>query len=393
MDHDARLDDLQRALAERGLAGALLFQSRDIFYYTGTAQPGWLAVRPDEAVLFVSSGLDFARRDTGWGPDRLVEERRLEVVCRRMFPGPGRAERIGSELDVITAASRDALAASLGERELVDLSPQILAQRAIKDADELALVAAACLALEAGHQAALEHWRPGQSELELSAALEHGHRLAGHEGSFFIRQPDFDMGRGPLASGPNIGTISGRVFTISGVGLSAAIPAGASRRIVEAGDLVVTDIPTCVGGYHGDQSRTYRLGNAAKPDGAEEAQAALCQVCDAVMAAMLPGISAGELFAVAARAAAANDMADAFLAFPSGARAHFIGHGIGLEGNEPPFLVKNGSARIQAGMVLTVEIHACLEDGLMVKLEDMVVVEEGGGRLLTITPRQLIQVG
>ena len=44
-------------------------------------------------------------------------------------------------------------------------------------------------------------------------------------------------------------------------------------------------------------------------------------------------------------------------------------------------------------MVLTVEIHACLAAGLMVKLEDMVVVEEGGGRLLTITPRELIQVG
>jgi Xaa-Pro aminopeptidase len=393
MDHDARLVALQQTLAERGLAGALLFQSRDVFYYTGTAQPGWLAVRPDEAVLFVASGLDFAQRDTGWGEDRLVEERRLEAVCRRMFPGAGRGESIGIELDVITAVSRDALAACLAERELIDISPQILAQRAIKDAQELELLGAACRALDAGHQAALRHWRPGQSELELSAALENGHRLAGHEGGFFIRQPGFFMSRGPFASGPNIGTISGLVFTISGVGLSAAIPAGASRRIVEAGDLVVVDIPTSVGGYMGDQSRTYRVGSAAKPDGAKQAHAALRQVSDAVIAAMVPGRSGGELYAVATRAAAANDIADAFLAFPSGARAHFIGHGVGLEGNEPPFLVKGGSARIAANTVLTVEIHVCLAAGLMVKLEDMVVVEEGGGRLLTITPRELIQIG
>ncbi len=393
MDHDARLRALQHTLSERGLAGALLFNSRDVFYYSGTTQPGWLAVRPDEAVLFISSGIDFARRDTGWSEDRLVEERRLEVICRRMFPGGGRTERLGIELDVITAVSRDALSACLGERELVDLSPQILTQRAIKDAQELELLAAACRVLEAGHLAAVASWRPGQSELEMSAVLEHGQRLAGHEGSFFIRQPGFDMGRGPFASGRNIGIISGLVFTISGVGLSAAVPVGASQRIVEAGDLVVVDVPACVGGYHGDQSRSYRVGSAATPDGAEQAHAALRQVSDTIIAAMVPGQSAGGLFVVAIEAAAENGIAEGFLDFPSGAQAHFIGHGIGLEGNEPPFLVKGGSARLKAGMVLTVEIHACLAAGLMVKLEDMVVVEEGGGRLLTITPRELIQVG
>ncbi len=393
MNHDARLAALQHTLAERGLAGALIYHSRDVYYYTGTTQPGWLAVRPDEAVLFVSSGLDFARRDTAWGDERLVEERRLEAICRRMFPGAGRGERIGIELDVITAVSRDALAACLGERELVDVSAQVLAQRAIKDSEELAHIAAACRSLEAGHQAALKHWRPGQSELEMSAVLEHGHRLAGHEGTFFIRQPGFFMGRGPFASGPNIGTISGLVFTISGVGLSAALPAGASHRIVEAGDLVVVDIPTCVNGYHGDQTRSYRVGKAAAADGAEEAHDALRQVSDAIIAAMVPGRSGGELYTAANGAAAQYGIADGFLAFPSGNRAHFIGHGVGLEGNEPPFLVKGGSARIKAGMVLTVEIHTWLEDRLMVGLEDMVVVEEGGGRLLTITPRELIQVG
>jgi Xaa-Pro aminopeptidase len=68
------------------------------------------------------------------------------------------------------------------------------------------------------------------TELELAAAVENAHRLAGHEGIFFIRQPDFFMSRGPITSGPNLFKISGVVYTITGVGLSSSVPAGPSQR-------------------------------------------------------------------------------------------------------------------------------------------------------------------
>ncbi|HEY5719573.1 MAG TPA: M24 family metallopeptidase, partial [Gammaproteobacteria bacterium] len=224
-----------------------------------------------------------------------------------------------------------------------------------------------------------------------SAAIEHGHRLAGHEGAYFLRDTDFCMGRGPFASGENLGEISGVVFTISGVGLSPAVPAGASRRVMQRGDLFVVDIPTCVDGYHADQSRTYALGTA--PARALELHAGLVEVADRLRAAMRPGWSAGQLYDSALEYAGQAGIGGEFLAFPNGKRAHFAGHGVGLEVNEPPFLSRGSKLELRAGMVLTSELHAWADDGTMVKLEDTVLLGPAGAELLTLSPRELTVLG
>ncbi|MBI2525369.1 MAG: aminopeptidase P family protein, partial [Candidatus Rokubacteria bacterium] len=246
MDFAKRIGDLQETIRQRRLAGAVLFYSRDVYYYTGTAQPSYLVVRPDDYVLFVLRGHDFARRESGLAAERIVAEGNLKTIGARMFLGRGAGEKVGTELDMLTVTQSRALARALGDRELVDISPDVLARRSIKCAEEIDRIRKACDAVHAGHLALVSYLRPGMSELELAARVENAHRLAGHDGMFFMRMPDFVMGREPLASGPNLRRTSGAVYTITGTGLSAAVPAGASRRIMAAGDLVVVDIPTCV---------------------------------------------------------------------------------------------------------------------------------------------------
>jgi Xaa-Pro aminopeptidase len=65
---------------------------------------------------------------------------------------------------------------------------------------------------------------------------------------------------------------------------------------------------------------------------------------------------------------------------------------VGLDINEPPFLTARAAGTLQAGMVLAIELHACLEGKSIVKLEDTVVVEENGGRVLNLTPRELTEI-
>jgi len=372
-------------LLENGLDGALLFHSRDIFYYTGTAQPGWLAVTPDSFVLAVSSGADFAARDTGWTAPQLIIQRDHVKLCQSLFPGEAR--RIGTELDLMTVPTYQQISAALGSGELVNISPQIMAQRSIKDEHEIAAIRRAIISIDAGHQAALEKIRPGMTELEGSAIIENGHRLAGHEGAYFMRNIDFTMGRGPFASGENLADISGVVFTISGIGLSPAVPAGASQRKMKTGDLIVCDIPTCVDGYHADQTRTYALGKA--PEKALKLHEQIKSVADHLIKNIRADWSAGQAFAEAKMFAEKLDIAAEFLAFPNGKRAHFVGHGIGIEANEPPFLSRGSKAPLAAGMVLAIELHAYADDGTMVKLEDNILLTEDGAQLLTISPREL----
>ena len=387
MKFELRIAQLQEAIRDRGLTGAILFHSRDIYYYTGTAQPGYLVVLPDDYRLLVRRGYDLVLRESGLAPERILDERHLQAMAHRFFPGPGTGEKIGTELDLLTVPHARSLSRVLGGRELVDISEVVLQQRMVKDADEIDSIKKACAAIQAGHLAAVSCLRAGLSELELAAAVENAQRLAGHEGCFFMRLTDFVMSRGPLASGPNLRQASGTLFTIPGAGLSPAVPTGPSRRRLESGDLVLVDIPACVEGYHADQSRTYAVGRA--PGKALDLFHRLRDTADHLIGSLRPGLTSGEAFALAQARAVELGLEAAFMAFASQAKAHFVGHGIGLELNEPPLLARHGATVLKEGMVLAIEMHVMEPEGLTLKLEDTVHLTAQGTQILTLSPREL----
>jgi Xaa-Pro aminopeptidase len=71
----------------------------------------------------------------------------------------------------------------------------------------------------------------------------------------------------------------------------------------------------------------------------------------------------------------------------------FIGHGVGLECNESPMLSANDDSRLEAGYVLALDIHMLRLGVGVVKLEDTVLVTDGRTEILTISPRELFEVG
>jgi len=386
----ARIQQLQETIRERHLAGAVLFHSRDVLYYSGTAQPAYLVVLPDDYLLFVSRGYDFAQRDCGLPAERMVAEGKVNQICRRMFPGPGAGARVGTEFDLLTLAHARRLEEALHGRELVDITPEVLHQRLAKDAAETDAIRKACAAVHAGHEAVLARLKPGLSELELSAHVEAAQRLAGHEGMIFLRTADPVMGRGCLGSGPNLRETSGTVYTLTGVGLSSAVPVGASRRVIQAGDLVLVDLPACVEGYHADQSRTYAVGRA--PERAVDLFGRLREVADCLIARVRPGMSCGEMVGLAFSRAEELGLAESFMRFQRGTKAHFIGHGIGLEVNEVPLLTWNSEIVLPPGAVLALEMHVMEPEGITVKLEDTLHLTDDGLQLLTLSPRELTVV-
>ena len=382
-----RIVQAQEKLSALGLAGAVVFHSRDVLYYTGTAQPAWLILVPDDYRLFVRSGIEFSLRETWLPKEKITPERSLTSALRQMFSGDGRGEKVGTELDLLSVLQARQFHAALGRRKLVDFTPAVLEQRRVKSPEEIVALKGACAAAHAGHLAAMKALAPGVSELEVAAAVENAQRLAGHEGIFFMRQPDFVMGRGPLASGPNLREISGLVFSITGRGLSPAVAAGASSRIIREGDLVLVDIPPCVKGYHADQTRMYCPGKP--PDGTLKLYERLRSVADHLIRNMRPGQTCHEVFSMAVEKADQAGLGDSFLRFPSGIRTHFVGHGVGLELNEPPLLANGCQDVLQPGMVLALEMHLMEPEGITVKLEDTGMLTEDGYQLLTISPRDL----
>ena len=389
MEH--RISALQRRLVEDGIDAALLVYSRDILYYTGTAQPSCLAVTPDEYTLHIRSGFEFAARDVFIGRERLVEERRLEKVLAGLLSRQkDRPSKIGTELDILTAEQFESLRKAGPGVEFVNISALTLEQRKVKEAGEVERLRRACDAVHAGHEAVLATLREGVTELELAAAVENAHRLAGHEGIFFIRLPDFFMSRGPIGAGPNLSRISGVVYTITGVGMSPAVPAGPSRRAIRRGETVVVDIPTLVDGYHADQTRTYCIGKAGKA--IHDLYGDLQSVADHLIGAIRPGMTGRDVYRMARQKADDLGRSPEFMSFSGGKASRILGHGVGLELNEPPILSEHDTSSIPEGCVVALDMHMMTREGGVVKLEDMIHVGRDGNGILTRTPRRLFEI-
>ena len=386
-----RITVLQKKLAEGGIDAALLIYSRDVLYYTGTAQPSCLLVTPGDYTLYIRSGLDFAVQDVFIGREKIREERRLEkILAGALSRLAGKPGKIGSELDILTAEQFEALRKACPGVEYVNISPVTLEQRKVKELGEIERLRRACDAVHTGHEAILSSLREGVTELELAAAVENAHRLAGHEGIFFIRLPDFFMSRGPIGSGPNLSRISGVVYTITGVGLSPAVPAGPSRRAILRGETVVVDIPTLVDGYHADQTRTYCIGAAGKAIHALYGD--LKAVADHLIGTIRPGMTGRDVYRMARQKADDLGRSAEFMSFGGGKASRILGHGVGLELNEPPILSEHDTSTIPEGCVVALDMHMMTQGGGVVKLEDMVLVGSKGNEILTRSPRQLFEI-
>ena len=388
---ERRIKALQAEIRNGELDAALLVYSRDILYYTGTAQPSCLLVTPDDYTLYVRSGFDFAVQDVFIGREKLLEERRLEkILAGALSRLAGKPGKIGTELDILTAEQFEALRKASPGADFVNISPVTLEQRKVKEPGEIEMLRRACEAIHAGHEAVLTTLREGVTELELAAAVENAHRLAGHEGIFFIRLPDFFMSRGPIGAGPNLARVSGVVYTITGVGMSPAVPAGPSRRPIGRGETVIVDIPTLVEGYHADQTRTYCIGKAGKAIHAlyNDLQA----IADHLIGTIRPGMRGCDVWQLAQQKADGLGRSAEFMSFGKGKSSRIIGHGIGLEFNEPPILSGFDSSLIPEGCVVALDMHMTTEGGEVVKLEDMIHVGSGGNEILTRTPRRLFEL-
>lgn len=82
-----RIITFQDKLIEENLDVTLLTYSRNILYYTGSAQPSYLAVQPENFRLFVRSGLDFALQEVFIDRGKIEEERRLDNIRKKIFFG------------------------------------------------------------------------------------------------------------------------------------------------------------------------------------------------------------------------------------------------------------------------------------------------------------------
>ena len=150
-------------------------------------------------------------------------------------------------------------------------------------------------------------------------------------------------------------------------------------RRLENGDLVLIELATCVNGYWSDLTRTIALGSP-KP----EVERILSIAKDAQQAAVdgvRPGVSAGDIDALARNKIAAQGLASFF--------THHTGHHVGFRYHDPGFVILPGeTAKLEPGMVITIEPGVYVpEHGAGARIEDNLLVTESGHETLSRVER------
>ncbi|MFF8632912.1 M24 family metallopeptidase [Streptomyces pilosus] len=362
-DYRARMDRAARQAAGAGLAGLLVAPGPDLVWLTGYTPT---AVTERLTLLVLAAGRE---------PVLVVPA--LEAPDAEHAPGaPAIALRDwtdGKDPYTVTAALLDAdgrfgvsdnawamhllgLQRALPGTSYASLTEALPMLRAVKDAAELDLLAAAGAAADAAFEEIRKVPFAGRRETDVAADLAALLRRFGHS------QVDFTI----VASGPN--------------GANPHHEIG--DRVIERGDMVVLDFGGLKDGYGSDTSRTVHVGEPT--DEERRVHDLVREAQEAGFRAVRPGAACQDVDRAARAVIADAGYGEYFI--------HRTGHGIGVTTHEPPYMIEGEEQPLVPGMCFSVEPGVYLPGRFGVRIEDIVTVTGDGGRRLNNTAREMVTV-
>ena len=192
----------------------------------------------------------------------------------------------------------------------------------------------------------------GISEVELMAELEHQARRLGHLGIVRMRGWNSELFFGHTLSGDDAARRGYLDSPTNGLGLSPAFSQGAGRNLIKKGVPISIDFMVNYEGYLADLTRMLCLDEPSKAF--SRAHQDLLALNQELAAALRPGTESGEVFKLAQKLAQEFGFADYFLGHGPD-QVSFVGHGVGLEVDEFPFIARGSQLPLKAGMVVALE--------------------------------------
>ena len=356
-----RLNNLRKRLQGQEVDALMVSSPENRRYLSGfSGSAGYLLISQDDAVL--ATDFRYVEQAGRQAPDFRVERIAGAAEWLLKIASDLGVKRVGFESQAITVATHSSFkkaieaAESSHRLELVPTTEIVERLRAIKDADELSLLTRAVeIADEAMDQVA-PTIEPGLTEQEVAWELEKSMRERGAEKLAF----DIIVGAGPNGALPHH---------------------RADDQAIQKGEAVVIDMGATYEGYCSDLTRTIFVG---KPDDTFN------RVYDIVLRAQLEaeervtaGMTGREVDSIARDVIAAAGYGDNF--------GHSLGHGVGLAVHEYPTVGSKSEEPLEDGMVFTIEPGIYLSGWGGVRIEDMVVLENG--RAQVISKAQKLAVG
>lgn len=352
-----RIERLQQFIkSDESVQAAVICSDINRRYFTGMkSSAGTLLVFPESAYLII----DF----------RYIEKARAVVTdCQvilqqgggglykqiRQLCDENGVDTFSVETDRMTISECERLKEETGlNADTADsLAKAISEIRVIKTPDELEKMIAAQRIAEQGLMYMYDFIRPGVTEREIQLELDHYMLSNGAEALSFD--------------------------TIALSGVNTSMPHGVpSDKKVEQGEFVLMDFGAVVDGYHSDMTRTVCVGEPSSK--MREVYDIVLEAQQRALSAVRAGMTGRELDFIARDYISHHGYGEAF--------GHSLGHGVGVEIHEEPYASPSGDVVLRDGMVVTVEPGIYLPGEFGVRIEDFVIVREGGGENMTLADK------
>lgn len=357
-----RIDKLRALMAQHGVDACLLAKPQNVSYISGfNNTDAYVLLTEKQQFLFtdfryieqaVAEAPDFEIEKIGGG--KLLNALASAVSDKLVQAG---ARALWFEGSYVSYAFYSSLSGELDDVQLVDMGDALERMRAVKDEDEIALIAHAAAVADKVFEDVLEYIKPGVTERQLAARIEFIFKEQGCDGVSFP--------------------------TIVASGKHSSMPhAQPSDKALEPGDFVTMDFGGLYKGYCSDMTRTVVLGRASPVqrriyDTVLEAQLAAlnnikagmdCKAADALARDVISSAGYGEYF------------------------GHSLGHGVGREIHELPTLSPNADGVLPVNAVVTVEPGIYIPGVGGVRIEDLIIVRDGYIQNLTSSIKELIEL-
>ncbi|HEY4716159.1 MAG TPA: Xaa-Pro peptidase family protein [bacterium] len=351
--YNKRILKVKELLNKKNLDVILFFSPENIRYLTGFTG--------DSGVLVCKSGSNFLFTDSRYREQAIGEVHGARIkkgdigmldICS--FIGADGIKHAGVESDAITLSLSLILKRRARGVRFKPLITELLSLRAVKDSEELASIKRAINISENSLLNVMHLFKEGVTEREVATELECEMKKRGDN------------------------ALSFEVIVL--FGNRTSMPHGKpGKRKLKAGDLIIVDFGARFNGYCSDETLTFVFKKVAPKQ-----KFVYTAVNDARLYAIekiKAGVKASEVDALTRGFLKKKGLAKYF--------GHGLGHGIGLAVHEPPVISIRSDVVLEEGMVFTIEPGVYIPGWGGVRLEDMVVVEKHGAKVLTNLSKEL----
>jgi Xaa-Pro dipeptidase len=361
-ERQQRQEQARRLMRENGLDAILLMEGTSLRYFAGIRWWGGermfaLVLPVKGSAFYVCPGFEegrareqIANAPDGAQPDLRIwqeDERPYERVAQGLKDRGMATGKFGLE-ETVRFVFAEGVRKAAAQATIASATPVTAGCRMIKSAHEIALMRLAAQVTLAAYEAAYRAVKDGMTQQQLEELLQKAHEQLGFSGGADVQVGEF-----------------------------SAFPHGSvTPQVVHEGTIVLMDGGCSVEGYDSDITRTFVLGKAT--DKMKQVFDIVHRAQSAALAAARPGVECGSIDAAARKVVTDGGYGPDYKYF-----AHRLGHGLGMDGHEWPYLVRGNPTRLQANMTTSNEPGIYIRGEFGVRLEDDMHITESGAELFT----------